>query len=115
MKDAWKKLQETDGVPKTTRKPFDLEDINTLLLEYHEGMDPLEEDQPDEKQMMEEGRDEVEEAVRDEPQPSTSTVKSNNTQQWALASTSGISWEGLHYLHKTNIWHSGVHSLELLR
>ncbi|MGH0158269.1 UNVERIFIED_CONTAM: hypothetical protein FKN15_075248 [Acipenser sinensis] len=64
---------------KTTRKPLDLEDINTLLLDYHEGMDPLEEDQLDEKQMMEEGRDEEEKAVPDEPQPSTSTVNMATT------------------------------------
>ncbi|RXM34946.1 hypothetical protein EOD39_4437 [Acipenser ruthenus] len=38
-------------------------------------MDPLEEDQLDEEQMMEEGRDEEKEVVPDEPQPSTSTVK----------------------------------------
>ncbi|MGH0159202.1 UNVERIFIED_CONTAM: hypothetical protein FKN15_036860 [Acipenser sinensis] len=65
---SYKKLMES---LKTTRKPLDLEDINTLFLEDHEGMDPLEEDQPDEL-MMEVDRDE--ESVPDEPQPSTSTV-----------------------------------------
>lgn len=60
---------------KTTRKPLDLEDVKTFFLENHEWMDPLEEDQLDEELMMEEGRDEEEEAVPDEPQPSTSTVK----------------------------------------
>ncbi|RXM99176.1 hypothetical protein EOD39_11995 [Acipenser ruthenus] len=64
---------------KTTRKPIDLDDINTFFLENHKGMDPLEEDQLDEELMMEEGRDEEEEAVSDEPQPSTSTVNMATT------------------------------------
>ncbi|RXM31321.1 hypothetical protein EOD39_1768 [Acipenser ruthenus] len=57
------------------RKPLDVKDINTLFLEDHEGIEPLEEDQLDEELMMEEDRDEEEEAIPDEPQPSTSTVK----------------------------------------
>ncbi|MGH0166377.1 UNVERIFIED_CONTAM: hypothetical protein FKN15_050718 [Acipenser sinensis] len=48
---SYKKLMES---LKTTRKPLDLEDINTLFLEDHEGMDPLEEDQLDEELMVEE-------------------------------------------------------------
>ncbi|KAK1173432.1 elongation of fatty acids protein 3-like [Acipenser oxyrinchus oxyrinchus] len=59
-----KKLMES---LKTTRKPLDLEDINPLFLEDHEGIDPLEEDQLHEELMMEEGRDDEEEAVPDEP------------------------------------------------
>ncbi|MGH0151311.1 UNVERIFIED_CONTAM: hypothetical protein FKN15_032169 [Acipenser sinensis] len=70
---SYKKLME---FLKTTRKPLDLEDINTLFLEDYKGMDPLEEDQLDEELMMEEGRDEEEESVPDKPQPSSSTVKS---------------------------------------
>ncbi|MGH0137525.1 UNVERIFIED_CONTAM: hypothetical protein FKN15_029371 [Acipenser sinensis] len=48
---SYKKLMES---LKTTRKPLDLKYINTLFLEDHEGMDPLEEDQLDEELMMEE-------------------------------------------------------------
>ncbi|RXM33697.1 hypothetical protein EOD39_14786 [Acipenser ruthenus] len=67
------------GLLTTTRKPLDLKDINTLFLEDHQGMDPLEEDQLDEELMMEEGRDEEEEAIPDEPKPSTSTVNMATT------------------------------------
>ncbi|MGH0134513.1 UNVERIFIED_CONTAM: hypothetical protein FKN15_061359 [Acipenser sinensis] len=56
-----------------------IKDINTVFLEDHEGMDPLEEDQLDEKLMTEEGRDEEEEAVPDEPHPITSTVNMATT------------------------------------
>ncbi|RXM96770.1 hypothetical protein EOD39_15281 [Acipenser ruthenus] len=47
---SYKKLMES---LKTTRKPLDIEAINTLFLEYHEGMDLLEEDQLDEELMIE--------------------------------------------------------------
>ncbi|RXM99020.1 hypothetical protein EOD39_12271 [Acipenser ruthenus] len=64
---------------KTTRKPLDLKDINTLFLEDHKGMDPLEEDQLDEELMMEEGRDEENKAVPDDLQPSSSAVNMATT------------------------------------
>ncbi|MGH0173112.1 UNVERIFIED_CONTAM: hypothetical protein FKN15_064710 [Acipenser sinensis] len=72
----YKKLMES---LKTIRKPLDLEDINTLFLEALHGMDPLKEDQLGEELMMEECRDEEEEAVPHEPKPSSSTVNMATT------------------------------------
>ncbi|MGH0168321.1 UNVERIFIED_CONTAM: hypothetical protein FKN15_004444 [Acipenser sinensis] len=108
------------GLLMTTRKPLDLEDINTLFLEDHHGMDPLEEDQLDEELMMEEGRDEEEEAIPDEPKPSTSTVNcrrashanrftyssTKDCDSGCIASTNRHSgdWEGWHYLGNYKSW-----------